>query len=77
MIEKYTDTDLYSQEWRPSDDQILAAARVIDSDLRFYGLLREYPTYEEMLISDPIGASEWGGTIERMLLAAHKAQNDD
>jgi hypothetical protein len=48
-------------------EQILAAARVLDRELRGHGHLVQYPTYEEMLANDPIGAEEWGGTIERML----------
>lgn len=59
----------------PSDEAVRVAAKILDDDLRFHGLLREFPTYEEMLEDDPIGASEWGGVIERMLVAAHEAEN--
>lgn len=68
MIRKFTNKELYDMGWRPTDDQVLAAAQILDRELP-----SPYPTYEEMLTSDPIGASEYGGTIERMLMAAHKA----
>jgi hypothetical protein len=63
-------------EYRPSDEAILAASKVIENSLRFHGHFKGLPTYEEMLVSDPIGASEWGGVIERALMAAHEAELD-
>ena len=72
MIRKFTNKELYDMGWRPTDDQILAAARILDRESP-----SPYPSYEEMLTSDPIGASEYGGTIERMLMAAHKAGLSD
>lgn len=71
MIKKFTNDELYGMGWRPTEDQILAAARILDRELP-----SPYPTYEEMLTCDPIGASEYGGTIERMLMAAHLAGKD-
>lgn len=72
MIRNYTHQELYAMTWRPTDDQVLAAARILDREFP-----SQYPTYEEMLTSDPIGASEYGGTIERMLMAAHLAGNNE
>lgn len=77
MIRKFTNEELYNLPWRPSDDQVLAAARILDRELRFHGHLDQGPTYEEMITCDPIGASEWGGMIERMLMAAHLASNNE
>lgn len=57
---------------RPSDDEIDAAARTLEADARFY---RWWPaagkSYDEL---DPIGKSEFGGTVERMLMAASMAK---
>lgn len=61
-----------TDHYQPTAQQILVAARILDSEMRFHGHLVEYPTYEEMLITDPIGAEEYGDMIARMLYAAHQ-----
>jgi 3-dehydro-4-phosphotetronate decarboxylase len=60
---------------RPTDHEIEAAARVLYEEGRFH---HWWPTitksYDEFAGTDPIGISEFGGIVERILMAASKAR---
>jgi 3-dehydro-4-phosphotetronate decarboxylase len=64
-----------NQAPRPTDDEIEAAARVLYKEGSFH---HWWPTfkesYDEFAASDPIGLSEFGGIVERILLAAAQAR---
>ena len=55
-----------------SDAEVDAAARVIDAEGREAGWWpKTFPTYDNL---DPIGKSEFGGFVERVLRAAAEAR---
>jgi 3-dehydro-4-phosphotetronate decarboxylase len=60
---------------RPTDHEIEAAARVLFEEGRLH---HWWPTitksYDEFAAADPIGLSEFGGIVERILLAASRAR---
>lgn len=57
---------------RPTDDEITAAARVLDRAGRFHRWWPETsPAYETL---DPIGKNEFEAIVEQMLIAAAKAR---
>ena len=54
--------------YHPTDAEVDAAARVLDEAGRFHGWWpKTVRRYDEL---DPIGKSEFGGLVERMLIAA-------
>ena len=54
--------------------EIEAAARVLYEEARFQRWWPEITkSYDEFAATDPIGLSEFGGIVERILLAASKA----
>ena len=64
--------------WRPTLEQVEAAARVLDKAASHHHWWKPYErTYDEMAATDPIAKSEFDGIVEQMLLAAHKAQASD
>jgi hypothetical protein len=62
---------------RPTDREIEAAARVLYEEGRFH---HWWPvnnkSYDEFAAADPIGLSELGGLVERILNAASKAKQN-
>jgi hypothetical protein len=54
---------------RPTLEQIEAAARVLHKDGLFYRWFKG-KSYDQIAATDPIGKSEFDGTVERMLMAA-------
>jgi hypothetical protein len=59
----------------PTDHEIEAAARVLYEEARFHHWWPEITkSYDEFAATDPIGVSEFGGIVERILLAASKAR---
>jgi hypothetical protein len=60
---------------RPTDHEIDAAARVLYEEACLH---RWWPTntksYDEFAVTDAIGMSEFGGTVERILMAASRAR---
>jgi 3-dehydro-4-phosphotetronate decarboxylase len=64
-----------SEVARPTDDEIDAAARVLYEEGRFH---HWWPTgtksYDDFVATDPFFISQFGGIVERILMAASKAR---
>lgn len=61
--------------YRPSEEAIRAAGRILDKAGRFHGWFpKGLPTWEETEATDPIGYREFAGLIQQMLDAAHAAE---
>ena len=60
---------------RPTDLEIEAAARVLYAEGRFHHWWpANAKSYDEFATADPIGMSEFGGIVERVLMAAFRAR---
>jgi hypothetical protein len=64
-----------NQTARPTDQEIGAAARALYEEGSSH---QWWPTttksYDDLVASDPIAASEFGGIVERVLMAAARAR---
>jgi hypothetical protein len=64
-----------NQAAQPTDDEIEAAARVLYEEGCFHHWWpKTTKSYDEFAASDPIGLTEFGGIVERMLIAAARAK---
>ena len=57
---------------RPTNEEVEAAARLLYQEGCFYHWWPNAKSYDEFVSSDPVGLSEFMGTVERMLIAAAK-----
>jgi hypothetical protein len=58
-------------DWRPRVEQVEAAARLLHQEGRFHHWWsQDIATYDEL---DPIGKDEFAAIVERILIAAYKA----
>jgi hypothetical protein len=61
--------------WRPSSEEVEAAARVLHKAGNHYHWWKPYSkSYDEIAATDTIAKSEFDGIVEQMLMAAHEAR---
>jgi hypothetical protein len=66
-----------SKAARLTDDEIDAAARVLyEAGCLHHWWPKTASSYDEFTVADPIGADEFGGIVERILLAAARARSN-
>jgi len=64
-----------SAMWRPSLDEVEAAARVLHKVGSHHHWWKPYSkSYDEMAATDPIAKSEFDGIVEQMLMGANEAR---
>jgi hypothetical protein len=62
--------------WRPSPEEVEAAARVLARAGNHHRWWKPYKkSYEEMFATDLMAKSEFDGIVEQMLMAAHEARS--
>ena len=60
--------------WRPSMEEVEAAARVLHEAGSHHHWWPCSKSYNEMNATDPVAKSEFDGIVEQMLMAARKAR---
>jgi hypothetical protein len=64
-----------NQTAQPTDQEIDAAARVLYEEGSFnHWWPATAKSYDDLVASDPIAASEFGGIVERVLMAAARVR---